>query len=78
MLLTIPNLLNPAQLEKIEQTLEGASFVDVATRLAAAADRVLPNVSRAVLANGGTQADIRSAIRALVDDCDRALGRPRP
>lgn len=56
---------------------QGASFVDVATRLAGAADRVLPNVSRAVLANGGSQADIRSAIRALVDDCDRALGRPR-
>jgi orotidine-5'-phosphate decarboxylase len=56
---------------------QGASFVDVATRFAGAVDRVLPNVSRAVLANGGSQADIRSAIRALIDDCDRALGRPR-
>jgi orotidine-5'-phosphate decarboxylase len=56
---------------------QGASFADVAVRLAGAADRVLPNVSRAVLANGGTLADIRSAIRALIGDCDRALGRPR-
>lgn len=56
---------------------QGATFAEVAIRLAGAAGRVLPNVSRAVLANGGSQADIRSAIRALVDECDRALGRPR-
>jgi orotidine-5'-phosphate decarboxylase len=56
---------------------QGARFADVAERLAPAAGRVLPNVSRALLANGGSQADIRSVIRALVEDCDRALGRPR-
>jgi orotidine-5'-phosphate decarboxylase len=55
---------------------QGASFADVARRLAGAVDRVLPNVSRAVLANGGSEADIRSAIRALVEACDRTLGRP--
>jgi hypothetical protein len=40
-----------------------------------ASGRVLPNVSRAVLANGGTAADIRAAIRALTEACDQALGR---
>lgn len=54
---------------------QGASFLDVASRLAGASGRVLPNVSRAVLANGGTLADIRSAVRALIETCDRALGR---
>jgi orotidine-5'-phosphate decarboxylase len=54
---------------------QGASFLDVASRMIGASGRVLPNVSRAVLANGGTAADIRAAIRALTEACDQALGR---
>ena len=55
---------------------QGASFNDVADRLAGARGRVLPSVSRAVLANGGAVAEIRAALRGLTDACDRALGRP--
>lgn len=54
---------------------QGASFADVASRMMGASGRVLPNVSRAVLANGGMAADIRTAIRALTEACDQALGR---
>jgi orotidine-5'-phosphate decarboxylase len=54
---------------------QGASFLDVASRMIGASGRVLPNVSRAVLANGGSAADIRTAIRALTEACDQALGR---
>lgn len=52
---------------------QGASFADVATRFYRARERLLPNVSRAVLANGGAVGDIRSALRVLSDEAKRAL-----
>jgi len=44
---------------------QGATIQDVLKRMPSARGRVLPNVSRAILANGSTEADIRSTIRAL-------------
>lgn len=44
---------------------QGATIEDVLTRMPAARGRVLPNVSRAVLANGSSASDIRATIRAL-------------
>jgi orotidine-5'-phosphate decarboxylase len=44
---------------------QGATLQDVLTRMPSAKGRVLPNVSRAILANGGSVADIRTTIRAL-------------
>lgn len=46
---------------------QGASFTDVRDRMHGAHGRVLPNVLRAILANGGKRADIRAAIAALRD-----------
>jgi PKHD-type hydroxylase len=43
MLLTIPDLLNPAQLDKIHETLEGAEFVDGRLTAGFAAARVKQN-----------------------------------
>ncbi len=44
---------------------QGATIHDVLTRMPAARGRVLPNVSRAILANGSSASDIRTTIRAL-------------
>lgn len=44
---------------------QGATIQDVLTRMPAARGRVLPNVSRAILANGSSASDIRTTIRAL-------------
>jgi orotidine-5'-phosphate decarboxylase len=44
---------------------QGATLQDVLTRMPSAKGRVLPNVSRAILANGGSVAEIRTTIRAL-------------
>ncbi len=44
---------------------QGATMQDVLARMPQARGRVLPNVSRAILANGGREEDIASAIRAL-------------
>ena len=51
---------------------QGATIQDVLKRMPSARGRVLPNVSRAILANGGSVADIRTTIRALQDQA-RAL-----
>jgi orotidine-5'-phosphate decarboxylase len=44
---------------------QGATLQDVLTRMPSARGRVLPNVSRAILANGGSVAEIRTTIRSL-------------
>lgn len=44
---------------------QGATIHDVLTRMPAARGRVLPNVSRAILANGPDVSDIRTTIRTL-------------
>ena len=46
---------------------QGATLQDVLTRMPSARGRVLPNVSRAILANGGSVGDIRNTIRTLQD-----------
>ena len=46
---------------------QGATLQDVLTRMPSAKGRVLPNVSRAILANGGSAAQIRTTIRSLQD-----------
>lgn len=46
---------------------QGATMQDVLKRMPSARGRVLPNVSRAILANGGTVADLRATIRGLQD-----------
>lgn len=51
---------------------QGATLQDVLTRMPSARGRVLPNVSRAILANGGSVAEIRTTIRSLQDQA-RAL-----
>jgi orotidine-5'-phosphate decarboxylase len=51
---------------------QGATISDVLTRMPAARGRVLPNVSRAILANGTGLSEIRSTIRALQEQT-RAL-----
>lgn len=51
---------------------QGATLQDVLTRMPSAKGRVLPNVSRAILANGGSVAEIRTTVRALQDQA-RAL-----
>lgn len=51
---------------------QGATIGDVLTRMPGARGRVLPNVSRAILANGGSLGEIATAIRALQDQA-RAL-----
>lgn len=44
---------------------QGATIQDVLTRMPAARGRVLPNVSRAILANGTSVSEVRGTIRAL-------------
>jgi orotidine-5'-phosphate decarboxylase len=51
---------------------QGATLQDVLTRMPSAKGRVLPNVSRAILANGGAVAEIRTTVRALQEQA-RAL-----
>lgn len=51
---------------------QGATIQDVLTRMPAARGRVLPNVSRAILANGSGAAEIRATIHALQEQA-RAL-----
>jgi orotidine-5'-phosphate decarboxylase len=51
---------------------QGATLQDVLTRMPSAKGRVLPNVSRAILANGGAVAEIRATVRALQEQA-RAL-----
>jgi orotidine-5'-phosphate decarboxylase len=51
---------------------QGATLQDVLTRMPSAKGRVLPNVSRAILANGGSVAEIRTTIRSLQEQA-RAL-----
>jgi orotidine-5'-phosphate decarboxylase len=48
---------------------QGASLEDVAARFPNARKRVLPSVSRAIIAQGTSIAEIRTALRAL---CDKA------
>lgn len=52
---------------------QGATIQDVLKRMPSARGRVLPNVSRAILANGGSVADIRTTIRALQDQARELL-----
>lgn len=52
---------------------QGATMQDVLKRMPSARGRVLPNVSRAILANGGTVADIRATIRGLQDQARQLL-----
>jgi orotidine-5'-phosphate decarboxylase len=52
---------------------QGATVQDVLRRMPAARGRVLPNVSRAILANGGSVADIRATIRGLQDQARQLL-----
>lgn len=52
---------------------QGATMQDVLKRMPSARGRVLPNVSRAILANGGTVADIRGTIRGLQDQARQLL-----
>lgn len=51
---------------------QGATFQDVLVRMPSARGRVLPNVSRAILANGGSVAEIRTTVRSLQEQA-RAL-----
>lgn len=51
---------------------QGATIQDVIARMPAARGRALPNVSRAILANGGAPGEIRTTIRALQEQA-RAL-----
>jgi len=52
---------------------QGATMRDVLERMPAARGRVLPNVSRAILANGGSTADIRATIRGLQEQARELL-----
>lgn len=52
---------------------QGATIQDVIARMPAARGRVLPNVSRAILANGGGLSDIRTTVRALQEQARAAL-----
>lgn len=52
---------------------QGATLQDVLTRMPSAKGRVLPNVSRAILANGGSVTEIRATIRALQDQARELL-----
>lgn len=44
---------------------QGATMQDILARMPAARGRVLPNVSRAILANGAREGEMRSTIRTL-------------
>lgn len=52
---------------------QGASIQDVLTRMSAARGRVLPSVSRAIVANGSALSDMRSTIRALKEEARQLL-----
>ncbi|WP_116807712.1 orotidine-5'-phosphate decarboxylase [Steroidobacter cummioxidans] len=52
---------------------QGATIQDVLKRMPSARGRVLPNVSRAILANGGSVSDIRTTIRGLQDQARELL-----
>ena len=52
---------------------QGATMQDVLKRMPSAKGRVLPNVSRAILANGGAAAEIRTTIRSLQDQARQLL-----
>lgn len=52
---------------------QGATIQDVLKRMPSARGRVLPNVSRAILANGGSVSDIRATIRGLRDQARELL-----
>lgn len=52
---------------------QGATMRDVLERMPAARGRVLPNVSRAILADGGSTADIRATIRGLQEQARELL-----
>ena len=52
---------------------QGATVQDVLVRMPSARGRVLPNVSRAILANGGSVADIRATIRSLQEQARTLL-----
>jgi orotidine-5'-phosphate decarboxylase len=51
---------------------QGATIDDVKVRMPNARGRVLPSVSRAILANGSSDTDIRASIQALQEQA-RAL-----
>ena len=46
---------------------------DVSARMGAARSRVLVNVSRAILANGAAEAEIRTCIRTLQEQARQLL-----
>lgn len=52
---------------------QGATFADVARRMPSARARVLPSVSRAVLANGTSEGELRRAIQTMRDEARRIL-----
>ncbi len=52
---------------------QGATLADVAERMPAAAGRVLPSVSRAILAGGSEPAQLRRTILALREEAKRGL-----
>ena len=52
---------------------QGATMQDVLKRMPSARGRVLPNVSRAILANGGSIPEIRTTIRSLQDQARELL-----
>ena len=52
---------------------QGATIQDVLTRMPAARGRVLPNVSRAILANGAGVGEIRTTIRVLQQQANELL-----
>ncbi|HEX2494995.1 MAG TPA: orotidine-5'-phosphate decarboxylase [Steroidobacter sp.] len=52
---------------------QGATIADVLARMPAARGRVLPNVSRAILANGGAPGEIAASVRALQDEARTLL-----
>ena len=51
---------------------QGATMRDVLARMPAGRGRVLPNVSRAILANGSQREEIRTTIASLQDQAQRA------
>ncbi|MFC4310611.1 orotidine-5'-phosphate decarboxylase [Steroidobacter flavus] len=52
---------------------QGATIQDVLKRMPSARGRVLPNVSRAILANGGGVSEIRTTIRSLQEQARELL-----
>ena len=52
---------------------QGATIQDVSTQMPAARGRVLPSVSRAILANGATPGEIRTTIRGLQEEARKLV-----